>query len=142
MYKKVDTKLDFVKNENEVLEFWNIPPCLALYKKSFHRLKARKHILHSTSGTSLSKAELENGDNYKVLKENSIFVEFKSLEEENTYFLVWTTTVLSVKSSHMLLYSQTEALHFSINLSMPYFSCLDDYSVDTAKQYRTMYESA
>lgn len=22
MYKKVDTKLDFVKNENEVLEFW------------------------------------------------------------------------------------------------------------------------
>ena len=22
MYKKVDSKLDFVKNENEVLEFW------------------------------------------------------------------------------------------------------------------------
>lgn len=45
-------------------------------------------------GTSLSKAELENGDNYKILKENSVYVKLKSLEEENTYFLVWTTTPL------------------------------------------------
>ena len=42
-------------------------------------------------GTSLSKAELENGDNYKVLKENSVFVKFKSLEEDNTYFYVYKT---------------------------------------------------
>ncbi len=50
-------------------------------------------------GTSLSKAELENGDNYKILKENSVYVKFKSLEEENTYFLVWTTTPWTLPSN-------------------------------------------
>ena len=50
-------------------------------------------------GTTLSKMELENGDNYKILKENSVFVKFKSLEEENTYFLVWTTTPWTLPSN-------------------------------------------
>ena len=37
-------------------------------------------------GTSLSKAELENGDNYKLLKENSVYVKFKSNDEEKHIF--------------------------------------------------------
>jgi len=50
-------------------------------------------------GTALSKMEVENGDNYKILKENSVFVKMKSLEEENTYFLVWTTTPWTLPSN-------------------------------------------
>ncbi len=50
-------------------------------------------------GTSLSKLEVENGDNYKILKENSVYVQMKSLEEENTYFLVWTTTPWTLPSN-------------------------------------------
>ena len=50
-------------------------------------------------GTSLSKMEVENGDNYKILKENSVFVKMKSKEEDNTYFLVWTTTPWTLPSN-------------------------------------------
>lgn len=50
-------------------------------------------------GTSLSKMEVENGDNYKILKENSVFVQMKSKQEENTYFLVWTTTPWTLPSN-------------------------------------------
>ena len=59
-------------------------------------------------GTSLSKAELENGDNYKVLKENSVFVKFKSLEEDNTYFIVWTTTPWTLPSNVALCMNPNE----------------------------------
>ena len=59
-------------------------------------------------GTSLSKAELENGDNYKILKENSVYVKLKSLEEENTYFLVWTTTPWTLPSNVALCMNPNE----------------------------------
>ncbi len=50
-------------------------------------------------GTSLSKMEVENGDNYKILKENSVYVQMKSRDQENTYFLVWTTTPWTLPSN-------------------------------------------
>lgn len=59
-------------------------------------------------GTSLSKAELENGDNYKLLKENSVYVKFKSNDEENTYFLVWTTTPWTLPSNVALCINPSE----------------------------------
>ena len=59
-------------------------------------------------GTSLSKAELENGDNYKLLKENSVYVKFKSNDEENTYFLVWTTTPWTLPSNVALCMNPSE----------------------------------
>ena len=59
-------------------------------------------------GTSLSKAELENGDNYKILKENSVYVKFKSNDEENTYFLVWTTTPWTLPSNVALCMNPNE----------------------------------
>lgn len=59
-------------------------------------------------GTTLSKMEVENGDNYKILKENSVFVKFKSLEEENTYFLVWTTTPWTLPSNVALCMNPNE----------------------------------
>ena len=62
----------------------------------------------SRCGTSLSKAELENGDNYKILKENSVYVKVKSAEEENTYFLVWTTTPWTLPSNIALCMNPNE----------------------------------
>ncbi len=59
-------------------------------------------------GTTLSKMEVENGDNYKLLKENSIFVKFKSLEEENTSFIVWTTTPWTLPSNVALCMNPEE----------------------------------
>ncbi len=59
-------------------------------------------------GTTLSKMELENGDNYKTLKENSVYVKFKSLQEENTYFLVWTTTPWTLPSNVALCMNPDE----------------------------------
>ena len=59
-------------------------------------------------GTSLSKAELENGDNYKIVKDKSIFVKFKSLHEKNTYFLVWTTTPWTLPSNIALCMNPEE----------------------------------
>ena len=59
-------------------------------------------------GTSLSKMEVENGDNYKILKENSVFVKVKSAEEENTYFLVWTTTPWTLPSNVALCMNPNE----------------------------------
>lgn len=59
-------------------------------------------------GTSLSKMEVENGDNYKNLKENSIFVQMKSCEEQNTYFLVWTTTPWTLPSNVALCMNPNE----------------------------------
>ncbi|MCD6402592.1 isoleucine--tRNA ligase, partial [bacterium] len=41
-------------------------------------------------GTSLASHEVAQG--YKTVKENSIYVKFKIKGEENSYFLVWTTT--------------------------------------------------
>ena len=59
-------------------------------------------------GTSLSKAELENGDNYKIVKDKSIYVKFKSLQEDNTYFLVWTTTPWTLPSNIALCMNPEE----------------------------------
>jgi len=41
-------------------------------------------------GTSLSSHEVAQG--YKKIEEESIFVKFKAKDEDNTYFLCWTTT--------------------------------------------------
>ena len=59
-------------------------------------------------GTTLSKMEVENGDNYKILKENSVFVKFKSMEEDNTYFIVWTTTPWTLPSNVALCMNPEE----------------------------------
>ena len=48
-------------------------------------------------GTALSSHEVAQG--YKTIKTRSIFVRFKSLEEENTSFLAWTTTPWTLLSN-------------------------------------------
>lgn len=48
-------------------------------------------------GTSLSSHEVAQG--YKDIKETSVFVRFKSIDEENTYFAAWTTTPWTLPSN-------------------------------------------
>ncbi|MGB9839868.1 isoleucine--tRNA ligase [Thermovenabulum sp.] len=48
-------------------------------------------------GTSLSSHEVAQG--YEEVEDPSVFVKFKVLDEENTYFLVWTTTPWTLPSN-------------------------------------------
>ncbi|MEG1751708.1 MAG: isoleucine--tRNA ligase [Clostridia bacterium] len=57
-------------------------------------------------GTSLSKMEVEQ--NYITLKENSIYVKFRTIKDKNTYFLVWTTTPWTLPSNIALCVNPTQ----------------------------------
>ena len=94
----VDMEHPYITYSNDFIEseFWAFKQ---LYEKG---LISRGHKVVPycpRCGTSLSKAELENGDNYKILKENSVYVKMKSLEEKDTYFIVWTTTPWTLPSN-------------------------------------------
>ena len=103
----VDMDKPYITYENSYIEsiFWALKQ---MHEKGLI-YKGHKVVPYCPRcGTSLSKAELENGDNYKILKENSVFVKFKSLEEENTYFLVWTTTPWTLPSNVALCMNPNE----------------------------------
>ena len=94
----VDMEHPYITYENSYIEsiFW----ALKQMNEKGLIYKGHKVVPYCPRcGTSLSKAELENGDNYKLLKENSVYVKFKSNDEENTYFLVWTTTPWTLPSN-------------------------------------------
>ncbi|MCK5772926.1 MAG: isoleucine--tRNA ligase [Thermoplasmata archaeon] len=57
-------------------------------------------------GTSLSSHEVAQG--YKTVKEPSIFVKFKIRDQENAYFLAWTTTPWTLISNVALAVSPDE----------------------------------
>lgn len=48
-------------------------------------------------GTALASHEVAQG--YKDVKENSVYVRFKAVGEENTYFVAWTTTPWTLPSN-------------------------------------------
>ncbi len=103
----VDMESPYITYENNYIEsvFW----ALKEMDKKGLIYKGHKIMPYCPRcGTTLSKMELENGDNYKILKENSVFVKFKSLEEENTYFLVWTTTPWTLPSNVALCMNPKE----------------------------------
>ncbi len=103
----VDMKEPYITYDNNYIEsvFW----ALKEMDKKGLIYKGHKIMPYCPRcGTTLSKMELENGDNYKVLKENSVFVKFKSMEEENTYFIVWTTTPWTLPSNVALCMNPNE----------------------------------
>ncbi len=57
-------------------------------------------------GTALSSHEVAQG--YKAVKENSVFVRFKTVGEEDTYFAAWTTTPWTLPSNVALCVSPTD----------------------------------
>jgi isoleucyl-tRNA synthetase len=57
-------------------------------------------------GTPLSTAEVSQG--YKTLKERSAIARFRALDEDNTYYLVWTTTPWTLPSNGALCVNADE----------------------------------
>ena len=64
----------------------------ALFKKAWEqkRLFKGKRVMHwdAEAETSLAKHELE----YKIIKDDSIFLKFQKKGTKNEYFIIWTTT--------------------------------------------------
>ncbi len=103
----IDLKHPYVTYENNYIEsvFWALSE---LNKKGLIYKGHRIVPYCPRCGTALSKSEVEQDGAYKTLKEKSIFVKFKSKEEENTYFLVWTTTPWTLPSNVALCMNPNE----------------------------------
>ncbi len=57
-------------------------------------------------GTALSSHEVAQG--YKDVKETSVIIKFKAVDEENTYYLAWTTTPWTLPSNISLIMNPNE----------------------------------
>lgn len=85
----LDMEHPYVTYENEYIEsvWWVVSEA---FKKGLF-FKGHKIVPYCPRcGTALSSHELAQG--YKEVTDNSIYVKFRLKEEQNTYFLVWTTT--------------------------------------------------
>ncbi len=69
-------------------------------------------------GTALSSHEVAQG--YKTIKTRSIFIRFKALDEENTYYLAWTTTPWTLLSNTALCVNP-EATYVKIKTADCYY---------------------
>lgn len=70
--------------------------------------KAHKIVPYCPScGTPLSSHEVAQG--YKDVEDPSVFVRFKALDEDNTYYLAWTTTPWTLISNVALAVNPDEA---------------------------------
>src|SRR3990167_6192125 len=85
----VDSENAYVTYKNEYIEsVWNV-----IKKVSEKELLYKDYKVVPwcpRCGTALSSHELAQG--YEDVKDLSVYVKFKIVGEENTYFLVWTTT--------------------------------------------------
>jgi len=94
----IDTTKPYITYDNNYIEsvFWALKE---MHKKGLIYKGHRIVPFCPRCGTALSKSEVEQEGAYKTLKEKSVFVKFKSLEEDNTFFLVWTTTPWTLPSN-------------------------------------------
>ncbi|HQM79774.1 MAG TPA: isoleucine--tRNA ligase, partial [Candidatus Syntrophosphaera sp.] len=85
----IDLEHPYVTMHNEYIEsVWYI---LNDFFKRDLLYKAHKIVPYCPScGTPLSSHEVAQG--YKDVEDPSIYIKFKALEEENTWYLAWTTT--------------------------------------------------
>ena len=85
----IDLEHPYVTMHNEYIEsVWYI---LNDFFKRVLLYKAHKIVPYCPScGTPLSSHEVAQG--YKDVEDPSIYIKFKALEEENTWYLAWTTT--------------------------------------------------
>ena len=85
----IDMENAYVTYENSYIEkLWGIIKEFAKKKLLYEDYKVLPWC--ARCGTALSSQEVAQG--YQKVKEDSIFVKFKSKKESNTYFLAWTTT--------------------------------------------------
>lgn len=73
-----------------------------LYKKGYVYQDYSIQPYSPAAGTGLSSHELNQPGCYKIIKDLTITAMFKSLEEENTFFLAWTTTPWTLPANSAL----------------------------------------
>ncbi|MBQ5801976.1 MAG: isoleucine--tRNA ligase [Clostridia bacterium] len=100
-------------------------------------------------GTALASHEVAQG--YKDVKEKSVFVKFKVVDRENTYFLAWTTTPWTLPSNVALCMNAKEDYSEIVSGGVHYimakalvstlFEEYEEISVKKGKEYEyTAYE--
>ncbi len=101
----VDTEHPYVTYDNNYIEsvWWSLAE---LHKKGYLYRGYRIRPYCPRCATSLSSHEVAQG--YKDVKEKSVFVRFKMLDEPNTYFLAWTTTPWTLPSNVALAMNPKE----------------------------------
>ena len=103
----IDMDNPYITYDNNYIEsvFWALKE---MHKKGLIYKGHRIVPYCPRCGTALSKSEVEQEGAYKTLREKSVFVKMKSLSEENTYFLVWTTTPWTLPSNIALCMNPNE----------------------------------
>ncbi|MBQ7579103.1 MAG: isoleucine--tRNA ligase [Clostridia bacterium] len=103
----IDTDKPYITYDNNYIEsvFWALK---TMHEKGLI-YKGHKIVPYCPRcGTALSKSEAEQEGAYKTLNEKTVYVKFKSEQEENTYFLVWTTTPWTLPSNTALCMNPEE----------------------------------
>ena len=101
----VDNENAYVTYHNSYIEsvWWSLAE---LYKKGLLYKGYRIVPYCPRCGTSLSSHEVAQG--YKDVKEKSLYVKFKSLDEPNLFYLAWTTTPWTLPSNVALCMNAKE----------------------------------
>lgn len=100
-----DPEHPYITYDNNYIEsvWWSLSE---LHKKGYLYKGYRVRPYCPRCATSLSSHEVAQG--YKDVKEKSVFVRFKKVGEENTYFLAWTTTPWTLPSNVALAMNPNE----------------------------------
>lgn len=101
----VDTSDAYVTYKNDYIEseWWSLAE---LAKKDLVYKGYRIVPYCPRCATSLSSHEVAQG--YQDVKDRTVFVKFKSVDEENTYYLAWTTTPWTLPSNVALCMNPNE----------------------------------
>ena len=92
----VDTDDAYITYDNNYIEsvWWSLAE---LHKKGLVYKGHRIVPYCPRCGASLSSHEVAQG--YKDVKERTVFAKFKALDQENTYYIAWTTTPWTLPSN-------------------------------------------
>ena len=101
----VDTTDAYVTYTNDYVEsvWWSLAE---LHKKGLVYKGHRIVPYCPRCATSLSSHEVAQG--YQDVKDRTVFVKFKALDEDNTYYLAWTTTPWTLPSNVALCMNPVE----------------------------------
>ncbi len=101
----VDTDDAYVTYKNEYIEseWWSLSE---MHKKGLVYKGHRIVPYCPRCATSLSSHEVAQG--YQDVKDRTVFAKFKALDEENTYYLAWTTTPWTLPSNVALCMNANE----------------------------------
>ncbi len=117
----VDTDDAYVTYTNDYIEseWWSLSE---MHKKGLVYKGHRIVPYCPRCATSLSSHEVAQG--YQDVKDRTVFVKFKALDEENTYYLAWTTTPWTLPSNVALCMNAKED-YSKIKVGDEYFVMAD-----------------